>query len=164
MDLYVVRHAIAAEPIPGTADAERDLTPEGVRKLKRAVRGMRELGMRFGRVLTSPWRRAVHTAELLGSLIDEPAPIQTELLCQPPRAELLAQIAEATASSARGTCVVGHEPWLGELVAWLAFGDARFGEAIDLRKAGVVWLSGTSVPGGMMIRAVVPPKMLRALR
>jgi len=23
------------------------------------------------------------------------------------------------------TTVVGHEPWLGELVAWLAFGDTR---------------------------------------
>ncbi len=155
---------MAEEPTPGVADAERELTPEGVRKLKRAVRGMRELDLRFGRVLTSPWRRAQHTAELLGSLVDDATPIATQLLCQPPRAELLAQISEATASSQRGTAVVGHEPWLGELVAWLAFGDARFGEALDLKKGGVVWLSGTAVPGGMMIRAMLPPKLLRNVR
>jgi phosphohistidine phosphatase len=164
MDLYVVRHGIAEEPTPGAPDADRELTPDGVRKLKRAIRGMRELDLRFGRVLTSPWRRAHRTAELLGSLLDEPAPITTELLCQPPRAELLAQISEATAGSQRGTAVVGHEPWLGELCAWLAFGDARFGEALDLKKAGVVWLSGTCVPGGMMIRAMLPPKLLRSVR
>ena len=100
----------------------------------------------------------------IGSLVDEPTPIVTSLLCATPRAELLAQIAETTAGSQRGTAVVGHEPWLGELVAWLAFGDARFGEALDLKKAGVVWLSGTAVPGGMMIRAMLPPKMLRGVR
>ena len=164
MDLYVVRHAVAEEPVPGAADADRELTPDGVRKLKRAIRGMRALDLRFGRVLTSPWRRAVHTAELLGSLVDEPTPVTSELLCASPRAELLAQIAEVTAASKRGTAVVGHEPWLGELVAWLAFGDARFGEALDLKKSGLVWLSGSAVPGGMMIRAILPPKLLRAVR
>jgi phosphohistidine phosphatase len=164
MDLYVVRHGVAEEPTPGGHDADRELTPDGVRKVKRAVRGMRALDLRFGRVLTSPWRRALHTAELLGSLVDEAKPLQTELLCQTPRAELLAHISEATAGSQRGTAVVGHEPWLGELVAWLAFGDARFGEALDLKKAGLVWLSGSAVPGGMMIRAILPPKLLRAVR
>lgn len=164
MDLYVVRHAVAEEPSLGTPDAERELTPEGIRKLKRAVRGMRALDLRFGRVLSSPWRRAVHTAELLAPLVDEARPVTTELLAQTPRAELLAYISEATAASARGTAVVGHEPWLGELVAWLAFGDARFGEALDLKKGGVVWLSGSGVPGGMMIRAILPPKLLRAAR
>ncbi len=164
MDLYVVRHAVAEEPAPGVADADRELTPDGVRKLRRAIRGMRALDLRFGRVLSSPWRRAVHSAELLGVLVDEPRPILTSLLTSSPRAELLAQISEATAGSQRGTVVVGHEPWLGELVAWLAFGDARFGEALDLKKAGLVWLSGTAVPGGMMIRAMLPPKLLRAVR
>jgi phosphohistidine phosphatase len=59
---------------------------------------------------------------------------------------------------------VGHEPWLGELVAWLAFGDTRFGEALVIKKAGVLWLEGTAVPGGMQLRASMPPKLLRALR
>ena len=164
MDLYVVRHAVAEEPTPGGADADRELTSDGIRKLRRAIRGMRALDLRFGRVLSSPWRRAVQSAELLGVLVDEPRPILTSLLTTSPRAELLAQIAEITAGSQRGTVVIGHEPWLGELVAWLAFGDARFGEALDLKKTGLVWLSGTAVPGGMMIRAMLPPKLLRAMR
>ena len=56
-----------------------------------------------------------------------------------------------------------YEPWLGELIAWLAFGDARHGEALMLKKAGVVWLEGSSVPGGMTVRAMMPPKLLREL-
>ena len=154
--VLIVRHAIAE---PGTDDAARELTPEGIRKLEQVVQGMRELDWRVDRVLTSPWRRAAHTAKLLEPICDA-KPITTELLCEKPRAELLALIAER----AQPTAVVGHEPWLSELVAWLAFGDTRFGDAIELKKAGVVMLEGSALPGGMKLRALLPPKVARALR
>lgn len=158
MNLFVIRHAIAEEAPEGQADSERALTDEGIKKAKKAVRGMREVGIDFDRILTSPWTRAVQTAELLASLCDEP-PIATQLLAQMPRSELLAQIAEL----AEDTAVVGHEPWLSELVAWLAFGDTRHGDALELKKSCVVWLEGSAVPGGMAIRAMLPPSMLRVL-
>ena len=61
------------------------------------------------------------------------------------------------------TAVVGHEPWIGELVAWLAFGDMRHGEMLAFKKAGVMWLEGSVIPGGMTLRALVPPQLLRGL-
>ena len=160
MHLFVVRHAIAEERQPDQQDPDRALTKDGERKLRAAVRGMRALEWRFERVLASPWARAARTAELLAP-VSEQAPIVTELLCQPPRKELLALISEGSGAT---TAVVGHEPWLGELVALLAFGDGRHGEALELRKSGVVWLEGTVVPAGMLLRAIVPPKLLRAVR
>ncbi len=165
MDVFVIRHAIAVPAEPGQDDAARDLLPEGVRKFKRAVQGLRELDWRFDRVLTSPWQRALATAELLAPVTDGPT-IVTDLLCDKPRPELFALIAESGGPHEKrhATAVVGHEPWLSELVAWLAFGDPRHGEAIDLKKGGMVWLDGSAVPGGMMIRAVLTPKILRALR
>jgi phosphohistidine phosphatase len=165
MDVFVIRHAIAVAPEQGQDDASRALTPEGIRKFKRAVQGVRELGWCFERVLTSPWQRALATAELLAPITDG-STISTELLCDKPRPELFALIAETSGPPTKrhATAIVGHEPWLSELVAWLAFGDPRHGEAIDLKKGGMVWLDGSSVPGGMMIRAVLTPKILRALR
>ena len=165
MDLLVIRHAIAVDPEPGMDDAERELTSEGTRKFKRAVQGLRKLDWTLDRVLTSPWRRAVQTVELLKPLIDGPT-ISTELLCDKPRPELFALIAENTGPQQSGaaTAVVGHEPWLSELVAWLTFGDPHHSEAIEIKKGGVVWLNGSAVPGGMMLRAVLTPKILRALR
>jgi phosphohistidine phosphatase len=165
MDVFVIRHAIAVDAEPGQDDAARELTPDGVRKFKRAVQGVRELGWAFERVLTSPWQRAMSTAELLAPITEGPT-IVTDLLCDKPRPELFALIAETSAPHEKrhATAVVGHEPWLSELVAWLAFGDPRHGEAIDLKKGGMIWLEGTAVPGGMMIRAVLPPKILRELR
>lgn len=165
MHLFVIRHAIAAAAEAGQDDAARELTPEGVRKFRRVVQGLRELDWWFDRILTSPWRRALATAELLAPITDGPT-IATELLCDKPRPELFALIAETSGPQRKrhATAIVGHEPWLSELVAWLAFGDPHHGEALDLKKGGVVWLDGTAVPGGMMIRAVLPPKLLRALR
>jgi len=162
MQLYVIRHAIAEDQMPGEADAKRELTSDGVKKMKRAVKGMRELDWKFDRIVTSPWTRAVQTAALLEPLLRTAGedPIETGLLAQSPRAELLALIAESTASDT--TAIVGHEPWLGELVAWLAFGDTRHGEALRLKKGCVVLLSGSAVPGGMEIQAIIPPSILRA--
>jgi phosphohistidine phosphatase len=159
MQLFVIRHGIAEDAGVGQADADRELTGAGARKVRRAVKGMRRLEIRFDRVLTSPWARARQTAELLSPLCDRD-PVATDLLCQAPRSELLAAMAEMSLT----TAVVGHEPWLGQLVSWLAFGDMRHAEAILLRKAGVVWLDGGVVPGGMTLRALLPPRVLRAAR
>jgi phosphohistidine phosphatase len=159
MQLFVIRHAVAEDIGPGVDDAARELTDSGRAKLRRAVRGLRALDIRFERVLTSPWRRAAQTAKQLEAIAASAA-IATELLTQTPRAELLALIAERGET----TAVVGHEPWLGELVAWLAFGDTRHGDALAIKKSGVLWLEGTPVPGGMQIRALIPPRLLRAIR
>ena len=159
MQLFVIRHAIAEDAEPEQEDASRELTDDGIRKLRQVVKGLRALGISFDRVLTSPWTRAVQTAERLAPISDG-EPIVTELLCQRPHAELLAMIAERN----EDTAVVGHEPWLGELVAWLAFGDTRHGEALQIKKAGLVWLDGSAVPGGMTVRALLPARVIRSAR
>jgi phosphohistidine phosphatase len=165
MHLYVIRHAIAEDAAPGDDDAARRLTPAGERKFRKAVQGLRKLDWRFERVLASPWQRAARTAELLGPVRDAD-PIASDLLCMPPTMELLALLSEVTGPTKpdRGTAVVGHEPWLGELIAWLAFGDPKRGDSLALKKGGIAWLVGSAVPGGMELRAIMTPKLLRALR
>jgi len=159
MQLLVIRHAVAEDTLSGGTDADRPLTDAGKAKLRQAVRGLRALELRFDRVLTSPWKRAAQTAAVLAPIASG-ALVETELLTRPPSAELLALISERNET----TAVVGHEPWLGELIAWLAFGDAKHGDALVIKKSGVVWLDGTAVPGGMQVRALLPPKVLRAIR
>jgi phosphohistidine phosphatase len=165
MQLFVVRHAIAEDPRPGDDDAARQLTAEGERGLRRVVLGVRELGWRFERVLTSPWTRAARTAQLLAPVSDG-KPVETELLCRAPSSELLAQLAEVptTPHKRRGTAVVGHEPWLTELIGWLMLGDPHAGRALTLKKAGIAWLDGTAAPGGMKLRALLTPRLTRAMR
>jgi len=57
--------------------------------------------------------------------------------------------------------VVGHEPWLSELIAWLCLGERELGAAFQLKNGGVAWLSGEPVPGGCVLKALWTPRSLR---
>src|SRR4051812_18767031 len=117
MHLLVIRHAVAEDKKLLEDDAARRLTSSGERKFRGVARGLKRLGWKLDRTFTSPWLRAHRTAELLAPLGGE-SPLSTDLLCQSPRAELLALIAEYAGGAEKGhaVAVVGHEPWLGELI------------------------------------------------
>jgi phosphohistidine phosphatase len=153
MQLFVIRHGIAEDAEPGQDDADRALTKDGKKKLKAVARGMREHDWKLDAVLTSPWRRAAQTA----AIITKRDAIATDLLTRSPRSDLLGLVAHA----GERVGVVGHEPWLGELIAWLVFGDTRHGDVFAIKKASVAILEGEAVPGGMTLHALLPPRVLR---
>jgi phosphohistidine phosphatase len=157
MELYVIRHAIAEDAAPDQDDATRQLTRDGEKKLKAEVKGLRELGWVFDRVLTSPWERARRTAELLAP-VSECMPVETPLLAMSPTRELLALLGETGTHVA----IVGHEPWLTELIQWLTLADP-YRNALALKKGGIAHLEGAPVPGAMKLRALLPPRILRSL-
>ena len=109
-------------------------------------------------MFTSPWMRAKQTAALLEPLSDHD-PEETVLLAQPPTRELMQLIADTNADH---VAVVGHEPWLTELVQWLALGDPHR-DTLALKKGGIVWLQGIALPAGMKLHGLLPPRVLRAL-
>ena len=159
MDLYVVRHAIAEERRADLPDPERALTKRGRARFERSVVGLEALGIHLERVLTSPWARAAETAAFLLPIASA-RPILEEGLARDPDEDLLMAIASARVP----TALVGHEPWLSELVAWLVVGDARGGDArFAMKKGGVAHLRGIPRPGEMQLRALLPPKVLLAI-
>jgi len=130
--------------------------------VKEIRRGLRRLGWHFDRVHTSPWARAARTSELLQRLSSSDARTTDSTRPIAARRSVVAdRRVRVQPHARRATAVVGHQPWLGELVAWLAFGDSRHHDALVLKKAGVAWLEGTPTPGGMSLRALMPPSMLR---
>jgi phosphohistidine phosphatase len=160
--LYLVRHAIA-EP-RGSAwpdDTKRPLTHRGMARMREAVSGLDAAGIEISLVLTSPLVRARQTAEILArGLTSVPTVEVTNALLpgQPP-----ARMVEALAGHARAKSValVGHEPGLGELAAWLL--GAR--EALPFKKGGVCRIDMPSlppVPPGQLVWFALP-KMLRAM-
>jgi phosphohistidine phosphatase len=153
MDLTLVRHAIAE---PGEDDAARPLSPKGKRRFREVVQGLDALGLRFERVLHSPALRALQTAELLGP-VSGSLEVSTLLAKEPSLALLKALTGGSVA-------LVGHEPWLSRLLAWLTTGEAKQGHLFVLRKGGVALLEGTPEPGGMRLAGLLPPKVLRRAR
>lgn len=157
MLLYVVRHAIAAEPSPERPDATRPLTEKGRERFAQAVKGARVLGWRFDRLYHSPLVRAVQTAELLRPLLDGEM-VALPDLAKAPDEEMLAHL------EGERVAVVGHEPHLGALTAWLVAGDAERGERFCFKKGGFAVLTGEPRPGAMTLEGLVAPKLLRRMR
>jgi phosphohistidine phosphatase len=163
-EIYLVRHAIAAERGPNYPDdRERPLTSEGITRFKHGVEGLKDFDIKLDLVLTSPFVRAAHTAELLVAGIGGK-----------PRLEVLAALApggrmtlvlEAIARFSKRfhhIALVGHEPDLGDLAARLL----RSRGTIEFKKGGVacIELDGTMPNGPGTLRWLLPPRALRKIR
>lgn len=78
VDIYFLRHGETtwnrAKILQGSI-SHPDLTDKGVTMAKDTAKGMEAAGLRFGRIYTSPYRRARHTAEIIAESGIGPAPI-----------------------------------------------------------------------------------------
>ena len=163
MRLYLVRHGIAVDRDDPNCppDTQRPLTPKGMKKSHDAALGMVALGVKPDAVLTSPWLRAVQTAELFCEVIgfSSNKVIRTDSLkgTSAP-AELLRELAKM---KAKEVMCFGHEPHLHLVIGQILHTGARITE---LKKAGVACLDleKVSPPQGLLI-TLYPPKTLRLL-
>jgi phosphohistidine phosphatase len=163
-EVYLVRHAIAAERGPNYPDdRERPLTSEGVQRFKQAVEGLKDFDVTLDLVLTSPLQRAAHTAELLVAGIGGKPRLDTlDALAPDGRmSQVLEAIAKASKKS-RHIALVGHEPDLGELAARLL----RARGTVEFKKGAVccIELDGAMPNGPGTLRWLLPPRALRKIR
>jgi len=162
VSLYLVRHAIA-EPRGASHpdDTTRPLTHRGMARMRAAVAGLEAAGVELDLVLTSPLVRARQTAELVArGLSSGPDVVVTDALAP---GQPTARVAEALAAYGRRRRLglVGHEPGLGELAAWLIGAS----EPVAFKKGGVcrIDMAGLPpVPPGRLVWLALP-KMLRGM-
>lgn len=157
VDLWLVRHAPAEDAQED--DEGRALSARGRRRFSRAALGLDALGLEFDQLWTSPLLRARQTAEFLAEKAHGELRV-VDALAAAPDGELLELLTGCAGSS---VALVGHEPWLSQLTAWLVFGSREANAGLAFKKGGLAWLSGTPRPGGMRLRAFLPPRVLRAL-
>ena len=166
MELYIVRHAIAGvrDPVAWPDDSKRPLTPQGEKTFRQAARGLAESAPAPSVVLSSGFARAWRTAQLLRREAHWPAPLACPELEVGHAPQELLEVLRFHATS-NIVAVVGHEPYLSELLSYLVFGNivgARFG----FKKGGCacLTLTGSVIPGTAALRWFAPPRFLRALR
>lgn len=164
MRVYLVRHGVAVDrtdPNSPAKDADRPLTPKGLKKTQAAALGMRALNIEPDAVLTSPWLRALQTAEIVCEVLHFPSNkiVHSDALkgTSDP-AELFRELAKMRAKE---IMCVGHEPHLHLAIALVLHAS---GPVVDLKKAGMaaLELEKISPPHGQLL-AVYPAKALRAL-
>ena len=162
-ELYLVRHAIAAERGSNYPDdRERPLTSEGIARFKQAVEGLKDFDVKLELVLTSPLVRATHTAELLVAGIGGKPRLETlEALAPGGR---MTQVLEAVAKYSKRMhhiAIVGHEPDMGELAARLL----RARGTMEFKKGAVccMEMDGAMPNGPGTLRWLLPPRALRKI-
>jgi phosphohistidine phosphatase len=162
MQLYIVRHGIAIdrEDPKCPADPERFLTEEGLEKTAEVAEGVARIGETPDLMLTSPYVRALQTAEIFADALDYPRQKIRKTDALLPGAEpqqLLRELSKDKELSA--AFVFGHAPHLDELLA-TALGSRQ--HISSLKKAGVavVELKRLTPPSGQLIW-LATPKLLR---
>jgi phosphohistidine phosphatase len=165
MDLLIVRHAIAFERDRNRwrDDAERPLSPAGMRRARQAAAGLKKLTKAPELLLTSPLTRALQTAQILTDIAGWPAAEQVqELSPEEPGSALLSVLDK---HHGKRIAVVGHQPNLGKLLTVCLLGEHQT-LSVEIKKHAVACLSFDKVarPGRAALKWLATPKMLRALR
>jgi len=165
MDLLIVRHAIAFDRDRNRwrDDADRPLSPAGIRRARKAAAGLKKLTARPGRVLTSPLVRARQTARILTDVAGWPPADEVSELS--PGEPALAVLELLSRERAQLTAVVGHQPELGHLLGACLLGGGGL-LPIEMKKNAVACVSFTGRPraGHAALTWLATPRMLRALR
>ena len=119
MQVYILRHGIAEEGAAGGRDADRALTGEGRKRLREVLRVAEKADVLPNLIITSPFVRAVQTAEeamdVLGYAEDL---VRTEALV--PTSDPFLVWDEVRAQQGIGqVMLVGHEPLLSRVIGFL---------------------------------------------
>jgi len=150
MEIYLLRHGIAEDSAPTGRDADRRLTDEGRAKLHRVLERAHQAGVRPSLILSSPYRRALETAEIAarelgyeGKIVRIPA-----LTPEASPQQVWEAIRERRTESS--VLLAGHEPLFSATVAHL-LSSAR--AMVHFRKGALVRIDVESTgptPAGVL--------------
>jgi phosphohistidine phosphatase len=135
MELYLVRHGIAEDHSPSGRDQDRRLTEEGRDKLRKVLKRAASAGVEPALIISSPYKRAVETAELAAAELDYKGEILRVGSLAPDSSppSVWSEIREHRDEPS--ILLAGHEPLFSSTVAWL-LGSTR--EMVDFRKAALI--------------------------
>ncbi len=163
MLLYLMRHgiAISRDDPESPPEAERHLTPKGIERTRAAARGLRAIGLQPKVLLTSPYLRAVETAEIVCTVLKIPVSQLHRTDALKPEAPPALLFEELSRVKANEVICFGHAPHMDEAIAYSVGAPATF---TSLRKAGVACLDVESFsPPRTILVWLLTTKILRQM-
>jgi phosphohistidine phosphatase len=166
MQLLVIRHAPAMDKAEFARTAKPDdlrpLTDLGREKMRAVARGLRGLIPSIDHLASSPYARAMQTAEIVARTYDGVSIEQVDALVPTHEPDVL--LKWLTAHRRNGVvAVVGHEPHLSGSVSWFLTGKPA--PVLELKKGAACLLEFEGVPraGGALLQWLLTPSQLRQL-
>jgi phosphohistidine phosphatase len=137
MNIYLVRHGDSEKASPAKKDFDRELTPEGVKNLKTAAEGWKKLIIKIDFIISSPFVRAVQTAEIIAKAFSLPNGIvKDKRIGSGSKTDDLIDLANSL--DAEDILFVGHEPDFSKHVSTLISSSVAF---IDFKKGMIAKIS-----------------------
>jgi phosphohistidine phosphatase len=135
VELYLLRHGIAEDRSLSGRDPDRRLTEEGREKLRRVLKRAAAAGVEPSLIISSPYTRAVETAEIAASELKYKGEIVRAATLVPDSSppSVWGEIREHRQESS--ILLAGHEPLFSATVAWLLGSNH---EMVEFKKAGLV--------------------------
>ncbi len=155
MRLYLLRHGIAEDGL-GKPDSQRAITPEGYKKLREVMKTLKAAGVAPSLVLSSPYLRAMQTAEVAVNELGLEGEIVQVVQLTPDSSPREAWGEIRAHKGEQEVLVVGHEPLFSSLTAFLLNSPSLL---VDFKKGGVVAIdlaSFTAQPHGVLCWYLTP--------
>ena len=149
VDLLLLRHGIAEERLGELDHPDRALTARGRRRTRAVIDALVCRGVCVERLITSPYRRALETAQIACE-----AGLSGQLE-QQPRLQPGGDAALLVKDLSGRVGLVGHEPDLSDLACSLL---GLVPGSLVLRKAGAMQLRGSG--GSWQLHALLRPGLL----
>ncbi len=122
MQLYFIRHGLADRSAQERDDFDRRLTSEGRKKMEETARRLRYIGFRPDSLLSSPFVRALQTAEIVADVLGLRERLVVDDRVDPAFDTKRLRSILSEYSNAEGIALVGHEPSFSTVVGELIGG------------------------------------------
>ncbi len=167
MNLYVLRHASAGTRRANSLiDVKRSLDKEGKQQCILVASYLNALNVQFDLVVSSPLKRALQTASLVGTETGYDSKILVSEALSPSANLAAFEKLLSSLSHYENVLVVGHNPnlafFLGSLIGIRGVTSGTSGKAlIRLRKCAIARVDCARSPG--MLHWLVDPRILRGV-
>ncbi len=143
-------------------DSLRPLVEKGCVRTAKMAKILRDFDMEIDFIVSSPYLRAVETADILATDLDCKQYFESiELVPSAPPAAF-AQWLNKHSKTATSVLVVGHEPHLSHFASWLIAGESE--SILDLKKSGMACIEVESLteikPRSGILQWLIQPKMI----
>ena len=135
MELYLLRHGIAEDAAISRRDADRALTSEGKKKLREILKVALEADLRPTLILSSPYKRAIETANIAVKSLGYTAELfETNALVPNAHPNELWEEVRTHKAEAK-LLLVSHEPLLSSAASLLLNSNAL---RVDFKKGAIM--------------------------
>ncbi len=160
MNLYVLRHASAGEKRPNPLlDKKRPLDKEGKQQCILIGSYLNALRISVDVIISSPLKRALQTASLVGTELGYESTIQISDSLAPNATTDLFRKLVADLQAFENVLVVGHNPNLAQFLGSMVVNTGR--PNLRLRKGSIARVDCTRKPGQLV--SLIEPRILRQI-